>query len=118
MVNATGVGDGSGAVRDALADAVGLLRFDLYEHLDQAEALALRNDEWSEAQEDQGRTLIVDLVRVIRCMVIRHEEDPAGTCAQCGMAGPCVELASIRALVKDPDGEFVRLVRAGREAGC
>jgi hypothetical protein len=97
------------------ADAVELIRVDLYGYLDQAEFLGVKYEEWSEQDTESARTLIANLVTVIRCLVAMHGEpaDPeTPRCVPCDTEWPCPALSTIHRLVKDPDTEFVRLVRA------
>jgi hypothetical protein len=98
-----------------LADAVGLIRYDLYGYLDEAEFLAEKRGEWSEQDAKSARTLIPDLITVIRGLVVVHGQpaDPSTPmCGTCGTAWPCPALSTIHRLVKDPDREFVKIFRA------
>lgn len=95
----------------ALTDAFRLLRFDLYAHLDEVEFLATKYDDWSEQDMDTARELIPDLVLVIRGLLREHGARAGGECRICGSSWPCPVVTSIHALVKDPEGQFVALVR-------
>jgi hypothetical protein len=89
-----------------------LLQQDLYRHLDDAEFLAAKYDEWTEDDAESARALIQDLITVIRCVAAAHEpptEEP-GVCRSCETQWPCAAIITIHRLVKDPDAEFVRLV--------
>ncbi len=98
-------------ISPVLADAFRLLHSDLYGHLDEAEFLALKCCEWSQQDVDTARTLIPDLVVVIRGILFEHEAQPSGGCRICSSAWPCPVVTRIHALVKDPNREFVALVR-------
>lgn len=101
-----------GTMSSLQADAFRLLRQDLYLHLDEADFLALKYDAWSEKDIEDARALIPDLVRVIRGLVVMHEPPNVMTavCRACGTSWPCRALEAIHRLVKDPEGEFVKLV--------
>ncbi len=100
-----------------LADAFDLVRTDLYNHLSEAESLALDYREWTPQDADSARKLIPDLVVVIRGLVIEHQARPGGGCRICASAWPCPVMTTIHALVKDPDREFVALVLRARDDG-
>ncbi len=104
-------------VSPVLADAFRLLCSDLYSHLDEAEFLANKAHEWSWDDVDTARKLIPDLVIVIRGLLIEHEAQPSGDCRVCAVAWPCAVLTTIHRLVKDPDREFVALVRRANDDG-
>jgi hypothetical protein len=97
----------------ALSEAHRLLRNDLYMHLEEAEYLA-EYDTWSTKQQRSARAVIPNLVTVIRGMVVLHD-GPSGRCPTCGTAWPCQNFEAIHRLVKNPDGEFVKLVDARRQ---
>ena len=99
-----------------MMDAFELLRYDLYEHLDEAEALALGNNCWSEEQIDSAYELIPHMVAPVRKLVIDHKDDPNGQCVNCGAVWPCSVVRTIHDVVKDPKGEFVKLVSQARAA--
>ena len=48
-----------------------------------------------------------------RCTVLHEPPSITSgtTCRGCGKPWPCAELQTIHRLVKDPEGEYVRLVR-------
>ena len=104
-------------ISPVVADAFHLLHRDLYGHLDEAEFLALKCCEWSQQDADTARTLIPDLVVVIRGILFEHEAQPSGNCRICPSAWPCPVVTTIHALVKDPDREFVALVRRANDDG-
>jgi len=91
-----------------ITDAFHLLCTDLYEHLDKAESLA---DRWAGQDVEAARKLIPDLVVVIRGMLANHQLTPGGDCGSCRSAWPCPIVTTIHALVKDPDREFVAILR-------
>jgi hypothetical protein len=98
-------------ISPVLADAFDLLRTDLYHHLCEAESVADKASEWSQEDIDTVRRLIPDLVVVIRGLLIEHQMTPSGKCRICSSGWPCPVVTTIHALVKDPDREFVALVR-------
>lgn len=102
-------------ISPVVADAFFLLHRDLYGHLDEAEFLAMKYEEWTQQDCDAARELIPDLVIVIRGVLIEHEAAPSGDCRTCLSAWPCSVVATIHALVKDPDREFVALFRRAHE---
>lgn len=104
-------------ISPALADAFGLLRTDLYWHLDEAESLASQAADWSDEDIDTARKLIPDLVIVIRGLVMEHQAQPSGDCRICPSTWPCPVVTSIHALVKDPEREFVALARRANGGG-
>ncbi|HEV2782319.1 MAG TPA: hypothetical protein VGX25_23250 [Actinophytocola sp.] len=95
-------------------EAYRLLREDLYKHLEEAEYLATKYEPWSPEDGESARLVIADLVTVIRAMIAMHDSpdrvEPCG-CQTCGTTWPCLALRTIHRLIKDPDGEFVKLVR-------
>lgn len=95
-----------------MVDAYHLLRLDLYRHLDEAEFLAMKHTEWCDEDVEAARTLIPDLVTVIRGALVHHKETSTGECRTCGTQSPCPSVRTIHALVKDPDREFSKLLRA------
>ncbi|HEY6423389.1 MAG TPA: hypothetical protein VIY28_09135 [Pseudonocardiaceae bacterium] len=100
-----------------VAEAFRLLHSDLYGHLDEAEFLAGKCCGWSQQDSDAARELIPDLVMVIRGVLIEHEAEPGGECRTCLSAWPCPVVTTIYGLVKDPEREFVALVRRAHEDG-
>jgi len=104
-------------ISPVLADAFDLLRTDLYNHLSEADSLALTYREWSSEDMDAARKLIPDLVVVIRGLLIEHQMTPSGDCRICSSAWPCPVVTTIHALVKDPDREFVALVNRANDDG-
>ncbi len=90
-----------GALSPTLTDAFRLLRTDLHLHLDAAESLASKTDEWSHQDVDVARKLLLGPVATAGPTV--------------GMASPAV--TTIHAQVKDSDRELVAItVRA--HAAC
>lgn len=64
-------------VEPIITDAFRLLRADLYAHLDEAEALATKTDEWSVQDADAAHELISDLLVVVRgCLPVRDPQAP------------------------------------------
>jgi hypothetical protein len=99
-----------------MADALGLLGDDLYVHLDEAESLATQNAEWSADDGEAARGVIGDLVLVIRGLLIEHERQASGDCRTCTSTWPCPVVTTIHAFLKDPQRQFVALVRRARDA--
>jgi hypothetical protein len=97
------------------ADAFRLLRMNLYDHLCDAEDLASRTDEWSDEDMASVRRLIPDLLVAIRGLLIAHEMTPSGNCRTCPSSWPCPVVTTLHALVKDPDREFVAILRWANE---
>ncbi len=93
----------------AVADAFDLLQMDLRRHLDAADFLALKNDEWTEEDADAARTLIPDLVLVIRELLTDHEVRPDGDCRICTSVWPCPVVALMHGLIKDPKHTYITL---------
>lgn len=96
-------------------DAFRLLRRDICEHLGEADLLATKYAEWSEQDVDTARKLIPDLLTVIRGLIREHEMTPGGDCRTCSSGWPCPVITTIHALAKDPDREFVALLRRANE---
>ncbi len=105
-----------GTLAPAVADAFGLLQMDLYRHLDGAELLALKCQEWTEEDVDTARTLIPDLVIVIRGLLLDHQVRPDGDCRTCTSVWPCPVVALIHGLLKDPQHQYVELARRVHDA--
>jgi len=101
----------------ALADAGHLLHEDLYDHLHEAEYLTEQDDEWSADDGDTARELIGDLALVIRRLLGEHKLQPSADCRTCTSAWPCPVVTTIHAVLKDPQRQFVALVRRARGAG-
>ncbi|HEY0449538.1 hypothetical protein [Actinophytocola sp.] len=92
-------------------DAFRLLRGNLYRHLDDAEFLAMKYAPWSEEDTASARSLIPDLVTVVRAILALHDPSAAdGSCRTCGVEWPCPAVHTIHGLLKDPDREFSRLL--------
>jgi hypothetical protein len=105
-----------GTPTPAVADAFGLLQMDLYHHLDEAEFLALKFQEWTEEDADAARKLIPDLVIVIRGLLLDHQVRPSGNCRTCTSVWPCPVVALIHGLLKDPQRQYVALARRVHDA--
>ncbi|MGH3827712.1 MAG: hypothetical protein ACRDQX_11150 [Pseudonocardiaceae bacterium] len=103
-------------VSPVVTDAFRLLCRDLYEHLCEAEYLAEKFTEWCDQDVAAARKLIPDLITVIRGLVLEHQATPSGGCRTCPSAWPCAVVTTIHALVKDPEREFVALVRRAHDA--
>ncbi|MGH3781086.1 MAG: hypothetical protein ACRDRO_10795 [Pseudonocardiaceae bacterium] len=99
------------------ADAFRMLLLDLYSHLCEAEDLASRPGSWSGEDIDSVRRLIPDLLVGIRGLLIAHEITPSGNCRTCPSVWPCPVMTTIHALVKDPDREFVAILRRANDDG-
>jgi hypothetical protein len=93
------------------ADAFRMLLTDLQEHLCETQDLTSRLDGWSDEDTDSLRRLIPDLIVVIRGLLIEHKVTPVGTCRTCSSSWPCPVVTTIHRLVKDPDREFVAILR-------
>jgi hypothetical protein len=97
-------------------DAIRLLHYNLYEHLDEAEGHATKDSRWSEEDIETARRLIPDLVTVIRGVVALHEKGRSASCRTCGALWPCQAFQTLHRLVKDPDRELVRLLNRIKDA--
>jgi hypothetical protein len=105
------------ALSPVVADAFGLLHMNLYRHLDEAEFLARKCQDWTEEDADTARGLIPDLVVVIRGLVFHHQVRRGGdTCRTCDSAWPCPVVTLIHSLIKDPDRSFIALVTQADDA--
>jgi hypothetical protein len=102
-------------VPPALADAGHLLHEDLYNHLHEAEYLAEQDGEWSTDDGETARELIGDLALVMRRLLGEHQLQSSGDCQICPSAWPCPVVTTIHATVKDPQRQFVALVRRARD---
>jgi len=101
----------------ALMDAFGLLREDLYVHLEEASYLA-DDDEWSPEDMDRARQLIRDLVFVVRGLLVEHRTQEGGhDCTICSAPWPCPVVNTIHTVVKDPQRQFYALVERVHENG-
>lgn len=104
-------------VSPLVVEAFTLLRLDLYEDLDKAEFLAQQRGGWSDEDIDKARTLIPDLVVVIRGLLIEHKAQADAACRICRSAWPCPVVTTIHALLKDPQDQFAALIsRTRRES--
>jgi hypothetical protein len=77
------------ALSPVTADAFELLRENICEHLDEAESLATRDDEWSADDMETACALISDLVLGIRGLMIEHKLQNGGDCRVCAAEWPC-----------------------------
>ena len=102
-------------ISPVIADAFRLLHTDLYGHLDMAEFLASKSAGWRDGDIEAARNLIPDLVVVIRGLLVEHEAQPDGQCRLCSSAWPCPVVTTIHALVKDPQREFVAILRRAND---
>jgi hypothetical protein len=93
----------------ALAEAYALLRADIYRFLDETEFLA-QLEPWDEKELKLIRRTIPDLTTIIRGLVTEHESSYAGKCLVCDVTYPCQVTQSIRALIKDPQRVFWRIL--------
>jgi hypothetical protein len=103
------------ALSPVLADAVHLLREDLYNHLHEAEYLAEQDSEWSPDDSEMARKLIENLVLILRRLLSEHMLHSSGDCQTCPSAWPCPVVTTIHATVKDPESQFVALIQANAE---
>ncbi|MGQ0778361.1 MAG: hypothetical protein ACT4NY_28795 [Pseudonocardiales bacterium] len=103
-----------GTLSPLFADAFRLLRDDLYGHLDDAEFLTTKCDEWSDQDIDTAGELIVALVTVVRGLLIEHEPQTSGECRICRSVFPCQVVTAIHGLLKDPEQEYIEMVRRAR----
>lgn len=99
------------------ADAFRLLLMDLYTHLCEAEDLVSKADGWSDEDLASVRRLIPDLLIAIRGLLVAHEVTSSGNCRTCPSPWPCPVVRTLHALVKDPDREFVAILRRANEDG-
>ena len=104
-----------GTLSPAVADAFDLLHMNLYRHLDEAEFLARKCQEWTGEDIDTARELIPDLVIVIRGLLFDHQVRPDGDCRICTSAWPCPVVALIHGLIKDPQRQFIALVHRAHD---
>ncbi|MGH3721349.1 MAG: hypothetical protein ACRDRI_21360 [Pseudonocardiaceae bacterium] len=105
-----------GTLSPVVADAVNLLHVNLYHHLDEAEFLARKFQDWTEEDADTARALIPDLVVVIRGLLYDHQVRRGGdTCRTCASAWPCPVVTLIHSLIKDPERGYIALVNRADE---
>lgn len=94
-----------------IADAFGLLLVNLYRHLDEAEFLGRKYQDWTEEDVETARELIPDLVAVIRGLLSQHKmRRDADICQTCASAWPCPVVTLIHRLIKDPERGFMALL--------
>lgn len=98
----------------AQARAFRLLREEIYTQLDEVEFFAMADVPWRDDDEASARTLLCDLVAVVRSVVGLHTEDQYGGCGFCGTAWPCDSIDSIHRTMQDP--EAAALSRLHRRA--
>jgi len=98
-------------ISPAVAEAFSLLQDNLYGHLDEAEYLADKLSEGSEEDIDTARQLIPDLVLVIRGLLVEHWIRAGGECPICESAWPCPVVTTVHAFIKDPQEQYVALIR-------
>ena len=97
-------------ISPAVANAFHLLRTDLFDHLDSADELATKREEWSDEDVDTARKLILNLLLVIRGLLLEHQVQACGNCRTCTSAWPCPVVTTIHGLMKDPERQLVSLV--------
>lgn len=105
-----------GTISPAVAYVFRMLRTDLYGHLDNADFLALKYDEWSHQDAEQARKLISNLILVIRGLLIEHVVRDSDDCLICTSQWPCPVVTTIHALIKDPEHHFATLIRSPTQA--
>ncbi|MGH3914957.1 MAG: hypothetical protein ACRDTC_16350 [Pseudonocardiaceae bacterium] len=93
ICEAMGLAD-DGEVSDERALTTARRRFravatDLDAHLDEAELLPSKAKEWTDEDIETARTLIPDLVIVIRTLLFEHRIRASGDCQICASAWPC-----------------------------
>jgi hypothetical protein len=57
-------------------------------------------------------TLSADLVLTLRGLLAEHRLQPSGDCQICTSVWPCPVVITIHAIVKDPERQFVAILRA------
>jgi hypothetical protein len=88
------------------AEALGLLRYNIWSHLDAAEHHALKNNAFQSDEDlETAADLIPNLVDVIREVIHVHER--SGIESEASLR----TLETIYHMVKDPKHEFVKLAR-------
>lgn len=102
-------------ISPATKEAYGLLRNEIYVHLEGAEYLA-QEFRWDAREQDMARKVIPDLVTIIRGMMIQHEATENGKCRICRLSWPCSITETIHALVTDPDRTFCEILDSARDA--
>jgi hypothetical protein len=98
-------------ISPAMAEAFRLLRTELYAHLDGAEFLAMKYEAWDHEDTESARKVIADLVAVLRSLLAEHEETTSARCRFCQHLWPCPSVQLLDQALRDPDREFVQLVR-------
>ncbi len=98
----------------AQVDANRLLHIDLYDYLDEAEGLASKYMTWGADDIDHARSMIPELVLIVRGMVVKHESDDGGQCAACAVPWPCDIVGTVHRLVTDPLSSFTAILRDAR----
>jgi len=98
------------SVTPALTDAHRLLRTHLLSHLDAVEYFG-RMDHWNHREAETAHRVIDDLVTVIRGIIVGHAPNATGGCRKCEREYPCELVQTVHTLLKDPEREFVRILR-------
>jgi hypothetical protein len=96
-------------MNEARAHAFRLLREEIYTRLDEVEFFAMNDVSWGEEDEASARTLLCDLVTVVRTVAGLHAENDYGRCKFCLKAWPCPSIDSIHRSMRNPDAELARL---------
>ncbi|RZS40959.1 hypothetical protein EV193_103277 [Herbihabitans rhizosphaerae] len=91
-------------------DAVVLLCADIYGHLDEMEFVA------GGSTDPLLAGAVRSAVLVLRGLVAEHGTLRDATCWACGGEWPCRVFSTVHGLIKNPDGEYVALLRRLRAA--
>ena len=101
-------------MNQAQARAFRLLREEIYTQLDEVEFFAMADSAWGDDEEASARTLLCDLVTVIRSVVGLHTEDRYGGCGFCGTAWPCASIDSVHSAMQDPEAAALKRLHSPR----
>lgn len=88
-----------------VVEAYKLLRKQIYEHIESAEYLALREN-WPPEDQEALRQVIPDLLQAVRAVWHRHEPTWTGVCRCCSREWPCETARLIHREITDPDHHF------------
>ncbi|MFL6141511.1 MAG: hypothetical protein ACJ72N_06535 [Labedaea sp.] len=97
-------------------EAFRLLRDHLYARLEEAEYLA-DDGPWSPDTQQSVRTVMANLVTLLRALIAHHDVPPATkprTCPTCNTYWPCRGLHVIYDVLRDPHRELVKVISARR----